>query len=378
MPVYEEKNKNKWTKDGRKFYFGCYYTDSYGNKKKKVSKLYKGRLEAKRAEEDFLLRVATRDEIDYDIMFETVYKEWLSLKKRTIKQTSYYGIEKSLEKNLSFFKNYKLHSIKVSTINSYYDWLNTLTIKIETKNRYLGYLKEILEYARNNYEFDGKIITQITKIVDTSVSTQLSDAEINCWEYEEFNTFIQCVDDDLYFKIFNFLFYTGVRKGEMLALNWNDINFNDKTLSINKTLTVHLGLGTYQITTPKTKNSIRIIDLDDNLCELLRKHYESESKIYGFNKSMFIFGNIKPISATTLSRRLEHYISVSEVKKISPHGFRHSDATMLLSNNISTRAVDDRLGDTVEVIEKTYYHVLPKTRSIPVNFINNFNKNLEK
>ena len=43
-----------------------------------------------------------------------------------------------------------------------------------------------------------------------------------------------------------------------------------------------------------------------------------------------------------------------------------------------TRSVADRVGDTVEVIEKTYYHVLPKTRNIPVNFINNFNKNLEK
>ena len=51
---------------------------------------------------------------------------------------------------------------------------------------------------------------------------------------------------------------------------------------------------------------------------------------------------------------------------------------MLLSNNISIRAVADRLGDAEQVVEKTYYHVLPKTRSIPVNFINNFNKNLEK
>ncbi len=51
---------------------------------------------------------------------------------------------------------------------------------------------------------------------------------------------------------------------------------------------------------------------------------------------------------------------------------------MLISNGVSIRAVADRLGDTVEVIEKTYYHVLPKTRSIPVNFINDFNKNLKK
>ena len=189
---------------------------------------------------------------------------------------------------------------------------------------------------------------------------------------------INVVNDNTYYVLFYFLFFTGVRKGELFALTWNDFDFENKTISITKTLSAKVGTGTYQITTPKTDNTIRLIDLDDKLYELLKKHYESESKLYNFNNSMFIFGNIKPISSTTLDRKLNYYISLANVKKISVHGFRHSHITMLLSNNVPLRAVADRVGDTIEVIEKTYYHVLPKTRSIPVDFINNFNKNFEK
>lgn len=97
----------------------------------------------------------------------------------------------------------------------------------------------------------------------------------------------------------------------MFALNWNDIDFENKTLSINKQLSNKIGNGSYKITSTKTKNSDGIIDLDDDLIELLKEHYQNEIKIYDFNKSWFVFGNIKPISGTTLRRKLDHYIKLS-------------------------------------------------------------------
>lgn len=58
---------------------------------------------------------------------------------------------------------------------------------------------------------------------------------------------------------------------------------------VNKTLTHNCFDVTYLITDPKTKNSIRIIDLDDSIFETLKIHYEKESKFYNFNKGMFVF-----------------------------------------------------------------------------------------
>lgn len=129
----------------------------------------------------------------------------------------------------------------------------------------------------------------------------------------------------------------------------------------------------YKITTPKTSNSVRIIDLDDKLISLLKKHYERERKVYGFNKNMFVFGNVHYISSTTFRRKLNNYIDITNktnnIKSITPHGFRHSHASLLIDLGCDSCDVAERLGDTVEMIERTYYHMFPEKKNT-VNILN--------
>lgn len=145
-----------------------------------------------------------------------------------------------------------------------------------------------------------------------------------------------------------------------------------KTLSINKNLTNKVIDRQFLITTPKTSNSNRIIDLDDKLAELLKKHKEKEQKIIGFNNNMFVFGNVKYISATTFRRKLNYYIEISKSKKITIHGFRHSHASFLINLECDSREVAERLGDTVQIVEKTYYHMFSKKKKHTINMLNNF------
>ena len=229
MPVYREKNKKKWTKDGRSYYFRCYYTDMYGNRKQKESKLYKLSSEAKEAEREFLNKVEKKDEINNNITFEDVFNEWLLIKKRIIKCTTFYRLKKCLNKQvLSFFRKYKLHSIKMDTINKWYIYLESTNTSQEYQNSLIGYFKEILTYAKDNYEFDAKIVSRVQKKRISKEIKTINEAEWNFWTNEEFDIFINCVDDPLYYTIFNFLYYTGLRLGEMIALTWEDINLEKK------------------------------------------------------------------------------------------------------------------------------------------------------
>lgn len=379
MPVYEEKDKSKWTKDGRRFYYRCYYTDKYGKRKQKESGMYKSRPAAKKAEDDFLLSVATIDENDLDVMFETVYREWFLIKSRNIKKSTAYSIKTTVSNNvLEFFKGYKLHSIKTDSILMYYDWLDKKGHCENYNNKMIGYLQEILNYAHMNYEFDNKVLSKLVKRKSNEIRNIRNDAEWNYWTYNEFLTFINCIDDRTDFIMFNFLYFTGLRKGEMFALSWNDVDFNNKTLAINKQITNHIGSGSYEITSTKTKNSDSFIDLDDDLIKLLQEHYERETKFYGFNTSWFIFGNVKPISATTLARKLETYINVSNVKKITPHGFRHSHASLLIHLGCDEYEVAARLRDNVETVMKTYYHMFPEKKKSTINTLNDFKNNKNK
>ncbi len=63
MPQYQEKSKKKWTKDGHSWYYRCYYTDMYGNRKQKESEKFFTKKEAKDAEMEFLRKIASTDEI---------------------------------------------------------------------------------------------------------------------------------------------------------------------------------------------------------------------------------------------------------------------------------------------------------------------------
>ena len=371
MPVYEETNKKKITKDGRKYYYRCYYLDKYGNRKQKHSKLYKGKRECEKAEREFLSITQYEDILDYDVSFETVYNEWLEYKQSQVKITTFYADKKRSNKHiLQYFKNYKLHSIKSNTL---LEWKNNLLNKGMTTNSsncIIGFMQKILDYAEVNYNFDRKVAGRLQKNKSYEIKKE-KESSWNFWTYEEFNSFIKNVDNEYHYLIFYFLYYTGLRIGEAIALNWNDIDFKKKTLRVNKSFTNKIGNGASKIISPKTKNSIRTIDLDDSLLDLLKKHYESEKKIYGFNENMFVFGNIN----TTLSRRLSIYIKNSGVKKITLHGFRHSHASLLIHLGLDFKDVAERLGDTIEMVQSTYYHMFPEKKSNTVNALNKLHEN---
>ncbi|CCY79394.1 uncharacterized protein BN801_00673 [Mycoplasma sp. CAG:877] len=288
----------------------------------------------------------------------------------TLKCTTAYKLKKSLDKNiLNYFKIYKLNYIKMNVITLYYNYLQKQNLSPKYQNKMVGYLKELLTYASDNYNFDRKVLSKINKKRITSIENQ-QNSEWNFWTYDEFNLFISYVDNEYWSLIFNFMYFTGLRIGEFIALTWNDLNFKNKTLRINKSYTNKSGNKDIHIVDPKTSNSIREIDLDDNLIDLLTKHYKNESQIYKFQKDMNIFGNIDYIAPTTFARYLDLYIKKANVKRITPHGFRHSHVSLLFHLGCDELEVAERVGDTVEVIRKTYYHMFPSKKSNTVKALN--------
>lgn len=374
MPVYMEK-KEKWTKDGRKYYYKCQYTDKYGDRKQKKSKLFLKKDDAKAAERRFLESIIMVDEINYEVSFEQVYYEWLEYKRQAIKSTTYYSTQKKANKNiLEELKQYKLKSIKENVLMNWRQQLLEKDISEGYQNTIIGYMQEILAYAVDNYDFDKKIANKLRKKKIETVQQKRKDSENNFWTHEEFQTFLKYVDNDLDKKMYIFLYYTGLRLGEMIALDWNDIDFSRKTITINKTFTNKLVDKKWDIISPKTSNSVREIDLDDDLISMLKIHKQEEEKIFGFNNNFFVFGNIIHTAPTTFTNHLKKYIKKSGVKKITPHGFRHSHASLLIYLGCDSRDVADRLGDTVQVIESTYYHLFPDKKNATIYKLNQLKK----
>lgn len=375
MAVYQRKDANgkiEKNRNGDSWWFRCYYTDMYGHRKQKNSQRYPTKTLAQEAERDFLNNINKIQYEDDDIDFSTLYNEWLNYKKDLIKVTTYYRLKKTIKIYIyDYFENYKLSAIKLNILVNWKNWLKTFDIGLDYQNKIIGNMKEILNYAKDIYNYNGAIISKLTKN-RIEASLKVKTSKINFWTYEEFKQFISVVNNEYYYIIFNFMYFTGVRIGELIALTWNDIDLDRKKLRIYKSFSNKVEGKEFIITDPKTANSIRTIDLTDNIVDLLKKLYDSESKIYDFSKNMFVFGNVRHLSQTTLTRYLKKYCLLANVKPITLHGFRHSHVSFLINIGCNSREVAERVGDTLEMIENTYIHIFPEKKNDLIEKINNF------
>ena len=374
MPVYNEPDKKKWTKDKRHWYFRCSYENINGDKKRYKSKMFLTQDDAKAAESEFLLLTKNRDKAPRTLLFDTVFNEWLYYKKRKVKTSTYYD-QKTISTKYIYenFKGKNIHHIKESDVNLWLQEIENYHFTNKYTNKIIRFFREIITYSNETYNTKLKCINLLHSIKDEAPITE--EKLTNFWTYDEWKIFISYVNDEYYYLIFNFLYFTGCRIGEALALNWHDVDFKNKTVSINKTLNGKTGSGKAIITSPKTSNSVRKIDLPDNLLALLKKHYENEKKIIDFKKDMFIFGNNKHLSESTIRRKYKEYIKNKKkehknFKVITLHGFRHSHVSLLVYLGCDFRDVAERLGDTITMVQNTYYHMYPEEKSLLIEKLN--------
>lgn len=273
---------------------------------------------------------------------------------------------------LPYFKNCNIEDI---TELDYFKWKK----KIESLNFKYCYKKSLhysvvafYNYLDLFYNFKNNIPKRVGNFINNDLPF-----EHNVWTYKEFNKFINLfTDSDFIYKVlFIFLFNTGCRLGECLALTFNDLN--DDTIFINKTISKELFNGVKVITTPKSQSSIRHIKIDDHLLFLileLKKYYSINNS---FNLDFFIFGGLNSLSVSNIKRRLNKYSKLANLNKIRLHDFRHSHATFLLKNNIPIIEVSRRLGHSdINITIKTYSHLSNEYEKKVLETFNSLYKNL--
>jgi integrase len=183
----------------------------------------------------------------------------------------------------------------------------------------------------------------------TKPKSRVSKTEMQIWSKEEFDTFIQAVDNPTYKMLFIMLFYTGRRKSEVLALSPKDINIKEGTINFSKTLTSKTIDGSlYKITS--TKNEKKQISY---ICKPLKEALNKYNP-----QSPFFFGGDRPIPYTTLSRAFDTYISKSSVKPIRIHDLRHSFVSRAISLGGNLTVVARLISDSLEQVVRTYGHLV--------------------
>ena len=164
------------------------------------------------------------------------------------------------------------------------------------------------------------------------------------------------------------LIYTGMRSGEALGLQWSDIDFDKRLITVNHTLS-DVG-GNHFLTTPKTKTSKRTIYMNDTLIEILKQHKTEQHKLIfslggNFEHPEMVFtsdlGNYKDRSCLNTSFR--RFLRGTDFEFMTLHCLRHTNATLLLNSGVDLKIVSEHLGHSdVGTTANIYTDVLDSTR----------------
>lgn len=172
-----------------------------------------------------------------------------------------------------------------------------------------------------------------------------------------------------FYVFFNIAYYTGLRKGEIHALCWNDINGN--YLSVKHSITQKLKNRTDVETPPKNKSSIRTLQIPLPLVKILKEHKKRQMQLPNFSEDNRVLGDGKCLRDTTIQKRNMLYSSLVKVKTIRIHDFRHSHASLLANMGINIQEVARRLGHSnVEMTWNTYSHLYPKEAEKAIAILN--------
>ena len=171
--------------------------------------------------------------------------------------------------------------------------------------------------------------------------------------------------------------YSGTfRIGELKELTWKDIDFENKTVSINKQITKQSSRENWRFVPPKTKKSNRVLPLTKVLLNDLKTLKESDKEIlFGFNDKFFVVGDIAPASNNRFSDRKNKNCEKAGVKQIRLHDFRHSCASLLIYKGASINMVSKFLGHSkIEETLNTYTHLYSNALSDITNLIDEMNE----
>lgn len=244
---------------------------------------------------------------------------------------------------------------KQTLLEWYVDLIKRDDIGVRTKNSCISLVKSVFRFANEFYNVPNTAVVLKTLKLP-------KQKEMVVWTVEEFNQFIQHTEGH-YRNIFTFMYCTGLRRGEALALCKDDFDLEKGTVRIWHQIRKYSD-GFQPL---KTESSERTLKLPQHVLNAVRPLVMACS-----DERPFVFGGDVSIPTATLQKKFADGIKASGVKKIRIHDLRHSFATNAINNGCNIVAVSKYLGHSnIQQTLETYTHLLEKTDDEMIQTMNN-------
>lgn len=360
-------------KDGR------YAVRFKGQSGKKYEKYFQELQDAKLWLED--IKYAENHSIFTNISTMTV-NEWFNywcndVKDGTVKQRTLDHYMKSYRLYIQpKIANMKVCDVKTLHCQKILNELSNQGYKVTTIKNARKVMNLIFSEACNNELIEKNPCTKV-KIGQLGEESQ----KVVALTLEEQKKLLDICTSHFWGNCFKFILQTGLRSGELLALQWSDINFKTKQININKTIMYNFKTKEWVVSTPKTKAGAREIPLTTEAIQILQNQKELISGLkliqYEWKDNVFLSKKGEPINNTVLNGVLHKLCERAEINPYTVHSLRHTFATRCLEAGMKPKTLQEILGHTdISTTLNIYTHITNDEKEREINAVANYLEHL--
>ena len=229
-------------------------------------------------------------------------------------------------------------------------------------NRSVLYHHRILSRALDQAVKMGLVVRNVAKLI---TPPRVARAKINVLDVDEASRFLDIASSTMYYPLFAALLYTGLRRGEAIALRWKYIDLI--RLELNVVESAYRIRKEFIIKEPKSLHSRRAVSLSPSLAALLLEYREEQELMREqmgnpLTGEDFVFSwpDGRPLDPDVVTQAFHRIAGKAGLKNIRLHDLRHTHATLMLKAGVHPKVVSERLGHAnIGITLDTYSHVLP-------------------
>lgn len=317
------------------------------------------------------------------VRFEPLAEEWIELMETTheMKPATIIRIKTMRERTYKAIGNIYVDVLNYRQIQKFITSLakkgvNKHTgggLSQKTQKHYVTFISDVLSYARTCGLITDNPCTKVK-----TVKTGEKEKEI--YSLEELKTLLNLINEkaDLQHRVmFNLLAYCGMRRGELMGLEFKDIDFENNTLEIVRTSNYQNGDTGIYTSTPKTKSSIRELYLQPELVKLIKEWQQEQQQtaekcgdLWAYSDRLFINWCGEPMRPYYPYKWLKDFCEKEHVPFKGLHSFRHTVATQSIVNGADVSTVSAILGhSTVSTTLNIYTHAVRKAKAKAANLM---------
>lgn len=358
----------------KKGFYEVRYDAGFDGNGKRIQK-YKGGFKKERDAKLFAAKLTVNisqgTHIEPNKMFLFEYlKTWLEEKKETLSPTSYNGYEVNIRCHINpYIGGIKLSDLRAAHIRGLYSKLQKAReVKIDGEKRSfkplsgtsIRYVHRVLSKALEDAYREETIPKNPAKLVTPPTKNKFEAGFLTTKQIREMLDKLR--EDALYMPVYLSV-VLGARRGEVLGLQWSDVDMENKLIHIRHNLIMDNGNPALREKT-KTDSSNRVIVVTDRLIKTLKDHRlkQKEMKLqHGqlYHKSDFVctWPDGKPFNPSHLSRSFSLRLQKYGLPNIRFHDLRHSNAALMIAQNVPMKGASDRLGhSTIQITNDLYGH----------------------